>query len=772
MKYLFILLGILVSLCSHAEDYSIPGLQASNLYFWTPPAEQNLSPHEVLEEASWTKVDGELSFGYAYPEIWVTQHLHAYEAEDWTFHISYPLLDYVDIYILKGNQIIQSVKTGDRRPSENKLVNVADYVIGFQSEKASNYRLLVRIETQGSITMPIAWRTKIQYAEHLSLNQTIYGAYYGVLIIMALYHLFIFMVVRERGYLFYSISVSAFVFLQLTFDGRGFQWFWPESPEFNAYSFPIAYSIYQVAIFTFMVNFLNLSESSPRFHKYFILLRAVVVINLLLMFATSYATMMPIIVAVAMFGIVSGLVSGGYLWLQGFVAARFFVLAWTMFLIGILLLNLRGFGVTETNWISQYGYLIGSVLEILFLSFSLADRINTTNREKHKTEKELIQTQNENLSILSRFQELYENAPIGNFQADNRYQLTSVNQACAKLFGFDSADHMVSEVTDIRAYLKSDFDDFQDMVRSTRREGRVYNHEIKIEDKLGQGHWLSISMRFTHDGNEPGYEGSVQDITERKESEELHRKLDQERMQILEKFSLGIATEINTPLGSNVATTAFMRESLEEINQKADGATLEDYRRQMEMGLQSLGLVESNQKRISRVVKRFREVSSQHLDLKESHFTMFDTINESVESHRWKMAGWRVNIVCSPDIKLYSYSKAISVIIKQLIDNALEHSQADQGQDPKIWIRVEDDQEKNVTLTFTDNGKGIRKEMVKNLCQPFFTTKRGPEGHIGLGLYMIYNLVNRSLNGRIFFPVIGQGFCVQITIPMDISEVA
>lgn len=52
-------------------------------------------------------------------------------------------------------------------------------------------------------------------------------------------------------------------------------------------------------------------------------------------------------------------------------------------------------------------------------------------------------------------------------------------------------------------------------------------------------------------------------------------------------------------------------------------------------------------------------------------------------------------------------------------------------------------------IEYWDNGEGVKPELLDKLVQPFFTTKRGPMGHIGLGLYMVYNLVNRILLGRI-----------------------
>jgi PAS domain S-box-containing protein len=755
-----------------ANDYSLPGIKISPLYYWIESDGRQHSVAEALEDAEWVEVEGEFNLGYNYQSSWFMQDIQAFIKEDWIFQVPYPLLDNLDLYLFKGDELILEVQTGDAVPFSQKALRVHDFILGLSVNEPSNYRLVGRIETQGTLMLPIKWQTEKDYAENLAVNQMIYGIYYGVLMIMALYHLFIYFVIRERGYLFYVLSVSAFILLQLAFDGRGFSWIWPEYPILNKYSFPFTYALYQLAIFTFIVEFLKLKESSPNLYRYFVGLRVLVLCLMPLIFILPYNSIVPVVVIVGVTGFISGLLTSAYLWIKGFTAARYFTCAWALFLAGIILLNFRGLGIGETNILSQYGYVFGSILEVLFLAFSLADRINSVNREKRKTERALIKSQNEHVLALQRYQDLYESSPIGNFQADKRYQLISVNDACGHLFGFENPEDMLGEVKDIRSYLESDFSDFQNIVREARDKGAVYNQEIHIKDHKDSERWLSISMRFNNDEGVEIFEGSVQEVTERKNAEKLRIELDRERMHIMEQFSIGIAKEINTPLGSNVATTAFIRESLDDVYQiQQDGtAEIKDYEGFVKLAHQSLGLLESNQKRITKVVKRFREVSAQHLGLKESHFVLADIINEAVENKRWKMAGWRVHMICSTDIRLHSYSKAISVIISQLIENALIHSLADKDQDPKIWIRAEKNTNEELTITFSDNGQGIKKEMAKNLCQPFFTTKRGPEGHIGLGLYMVYNLVTRSLNGRILFPITGSGFSVQFKIPLDVTD--
>jgi PAS domain S-box-containing protein len=755
-----------------AMEPPLDGLQVSDLSYWVEPEGEALTWQQALNQAQWHKNKGEFNLGYTQKKVWVSQDIHSLSEENWVLHIPYPLLDYIDVYLLENNQIITQLHSGDLRLFNTRLVKVPDFILGLATEEYARYKLLVRIETKGTMMMPLVWRTETRFAEHLAQQQLIYGAYYGVLIVMALYHLFIFLVVREKSYLLYVCSLTAFVFLQLSFDGRGFAWLWPQFPQLNGVMFPLSYCLYQLAIFTFMAEFLQLRKNSPYLNRYFIFLRLMVFIYLGLIYFLPYGIIVPIIVVTSILGIISGLLASAYLWFKGFTAARYFTCAWLMFLGGILLVNFRGWGLGDASWLTQYGYLLGSLFEVLLLAFSLADRINTVNMEKRQVEKDLINSQNKNLANLKRYQQLYEHAPVGNFQSDKHHQLISVNQACAKIFGFNSPQEMLGNVKGAKTYLKSNFEAYRDVVRSAIKHNKVSDQELLINDEQGKEVWISLSMRYTEGDNSAGFEGVIVDISARKNAEKLNRELDQERLMFMEKFSLGIAQQIHTPLGSNVATTAFIREGLDDLFtlKKTKQLVVADYDDVIELIQQSFALLASNQARITLVIKRFRDISAQHLALKGGRFNLKRVIDETVDSQRWKMAGWRVNVACASDVYMVSYQKAISVILTQLMDNVIEHSGAENNQDPIIWIRGELNREGHVTIVVTDNGQGIQKEQVKSLCQPFFTTKTGIDGHIGLGLYMVYNLVNRALNGRLHFPVTGTGFCVQLNIAQTLKE--
>ncbi|HRD66579.1 MAG TPA: ATP-binding protein, partial [Candidatus Competibacter sp.] len=67
-----------------------------------------------------------------------------------------------------------------------------------------------------------------------------------------------------------------------------------------------------------------------------------------------------------------------------------------------------------------------------------------------------------------------------------------------------------------------------------------------------------------------------------------------------------------------------------------------------------------------------------------------------------------------------------------------------------------------VQIDYTDNGVGISKKIIKKIFDPFFTTKLGSGGS-GLGLYIVYNVVNGVLGGTIQahdWPNQGAAFCI------------
>ena len=76
---------------------------------------------------------------------------------------------------------------------------------------------------------------------------------------------------------------------------------------------------------------------------------------------------------------------------------------------------------------------------------------------------------------------------------------------------------------------------------------------------------------------------------------------------------------------------------------------------------------------------------------------------------------------------------------------------------------------KGAKITYQDDGVGMTEEVLAKIYDPFFTTKRG-KGSIGLGMNIVYNLINQKLKGKLkITSVINVGSTFVLTLPKSIE---
>ncbi|TAD79548.1 MAG: PAS domain S-box protein [Oscillatoriales cyanobacterium] len=134
-----------------------------------------------------------------------------------------------------------------------------------------------------------------------------------------------------------------------------------------------------------------------------------------------------------------------------------------------------------------------------------------------------------------KYRSIFENALEGIFQATWDGQFISVNPALARIYGYGSPTEAIESLTDIGRQL---------YVRSHRREeflaymaqyGEVSNFESEVYRKDGRRIWVSESVRSVYNGHGEFlyFEGLVQDITERRQTDLELRKQRQQSEQLL-----------------------------------------------------------------------------------------------------------------------------------------------------------------------------------------------------------------------------------------------
>lgn len=225
------------------------------------------------------------------------------------------------------------------------------------------------------------WGQKL-FHESVSETDLVYGAYYGALLAILVFNLFLYMSTRERVFLLYSLYLGAFFVWNFTFRGWAYLYWWPDWPHFNSQMAFLAGSFIIIFMVWFSTEYLSTKHSMPKTHKALWILVWLVVASMSLGVMNFYALPYQLMTPVYMLIILLMMFAGMYLLYKGQRAAKFFVLAWGVLLVSALIYFLRIVGLVPSSALTEYALQVGSVLEFMLLAFGLADRINVLKSEK------------------------------------------------------------------------------------------------------------------------------------------------------------------------------------------------------------------------------------------------------------------------------------------------------------------------------------------------------------------------------------------------------
>lgn len=224
-----------------------------------------------------------------------------------------------------------------------------------------------------------------------------------------------------------------------------------------------------------------------------------------------------------------------------------------------------------------------------------------------------------------------------------------------------------------------------------------------------------------------------------------------ENMVSLGKLVAGITHEMNTPIGVGVTAASFLEQRTQDFKESIDNGTLKksDLYKYVDLCDETSKILASNLKRASELILSFKQVSADQSSAQKRNFYLKNYIDQMLLtlSPNLKKTRHKVLISCEENIEINSYPGVFSQILTNLVMNSLIHG-FDEGFEGLITINVVKENDTKILITYSDNGKGIEKEHLNKIYEPFFTTKRD-NGGTGLGLNIIYNIVTQTLGGTI-----------------------
>ncbi|MCP4298667.1 MAG: hypothetical protein GY786_24020, partial [Proteobacteria bacterium] len=244
------------------------------------------------------------------------------------------------------------------------------------------------------------------------------------------------------------------------------------------------------------------------------------------------------------------------------------------------------------------------------------------------------------------------------------------------------------------------------------------------------------------------------------------------KMASLGELVAGIAHEVNTPLGVGVTGASLIREDVKSLsNASRDGELTEEHFIQALSSItETSAVILSNLKRAANLISSFKQISGDQHHEESRKFQIKEYMSNIIEtlSPKLKKGEYSIKLNCDPMLSISSAPGYFYQILSNLIINSIDHGFEGKNKG-EITLTIEQI-DKSIVFLYRDNGKGISKEKITKVFDPFYTTKRG-SGNTGLGMHIVYNLVIQNLGGDISCSSTpGSGIEFKIVLPADPEE--
>lgn len=660
---------------------------------------------------------GPLNLGYSESAFWIklpVRYIGHRDSFEWWLQLDLPLLDYSEMHLVVGD--IQSPSRvitksmGYDVPLKERDVNHITQVYRFSLNKGEHGTLLIKIKNNFSIHLPLSIYTPEGFAEHIAVEELLYGAFIGAILIMIAYNMFMFISVRENSFLYYILYMVSYLIFLITERVHGLSLFGEVPAIFHKQY--LAFYIWISWVFALLMarSFLETKEKEPEMDFVIKVFIWVVYISLIITTYTDLTTGIQWAVFSTLFYAVLMAWIAYSVMKRGNAAARFYFLAWILNFGGVAIYALTVTGYIPFNFLTSNSPHLGIVCQLVLISFALGDRLKVAQRDA-------VEANQQALANMKRYRALFDNAVEGIFQISLNRRFIDVNPAMANMLGYSSPEKMIKSVKDAISTCYPREEDYNAVISAIEEGHEVYEINARYLGKNGRVGWAISTVRVIYDkkNNPLHLEGTFVDTTERVERERVERESRQARLEteVAEasaaaktQFLANMSHEIRTPLTAIIG----YGESLLD-----DGLSEEEKRESSEVVVRSgkhlLQLIND--------ILDHSKIDADKLDTEEVTVNLFALLSEIKTYFDGKAAAKNVGFKIQYDFPLPSTIRTDPTRLKQILinlcSNALKFT--DQG---SVSLHVRCDTIKEMlSIKVLDTGIGVKQEQLDKLFDPF-----------------------------------------------------
>ncbi len=670
-----------ILLTTYFSGYGTPYLQESGIKGFNTETfkdESNKATlNDVLKQKFTPSKSDIFNNGIEKATFWIKLTANA----DYTFlnnviFIDQSRLSLAEMYIRYPDGTVTEILPHNAFPyASSKLTQGKIFKLPDALQKGSN--VFLRLKSNETFLAPIRIYEDAKLLETFSLRGIIFGFYTGIMAIMFIYNLFLFIIIRDKSYLYYIFYILFTWLTQISIQGYSSRFFWNESSWINSYSVVLFASITLVFTSLFTLSFLNTKVFSKTWHKLIKLFFYLTIVNLGILFVFGIYTAFVVMQILTITGTILALSAANFVYFKKhFKPAGYYLVAWSVLLIGAILFIMKDYEVIPYNDFTIYLIQIASAIEVMLLSFALADKINFFKKENEVAQAQALNASLENEKLIRE-----QNVVLEKSVRERTLELQNTNS---------TLNVTLTNLKDTQSQL-------------------VDAEKMAALGQLTAGiaHEINNPINFVTSNIKP-LELDINDLKE-----------------IITKYE-------------NLDFNKDLKEQIEDIEAFKSQIDLDFVNKEITTLLSGIS---EGAKRTAEIIRSLRnfsrvdETDMKPIDLNEGLQSTLVLVKNNMPDNLTvvRELGNLPKVECQPG--------KINQVFMNLVSNAIQAIKSKENQREEEFLIIKtwyEDQQ--VKISIKDSGTGMTEEVKHRIFEPFFTTKDIGEG-TGLGLSIVFSII-------------------------------
>lgn len=374
-------------------------------------SDNSISPQQIFQRKDFQQLSKQIhNFGIGSNAIWLRFRVRTEGPKDERkfLVINNPGLDEAHFFLTNEGEILNHQIGGRVVDFYKKVIptNKIAFELNLGGRTEADVYLKIRSNNSKIFSAYIADLHQVNHK--MNLQNILFGIFTGILSGLIFYNLFLYFSFRDDVYLLYVLHTLLVWFAKSSIFGYTQELLWPDWEWMNLRSIVLFGALTGISVTLFARKFLSIRKYTPKLRLAVnVVLGIFIVIVLDTIFFSQTAAYKLYLLAL---GLIAFVVWGiGFRVLKkGYLFARYFILAWTVFAFGVLAHLLIELGMIPFSSFGVYILPLAATLQVVLFSFALADRMSILESQKEKEQYDIMKVLKQNESLIIEQNELLE----------------------------------------------------------------------------------------------------------------------------------------------------------------------------------------------------------------------------------------------------------------------------------------------------------------------------------------------------------------------------